>query len=121
MVRTAEDARVALLFRNDSRSVVATDVVERPQLVVAAANNDHRFAGELCGDELSRLLQLIGARHDLPRVAEDRLALQFGDALVHVPGGGNGGGLVQRTPIVVRGDDVVDGEAIKAPDHRVLQ
>ncbi len=67
MIRTAKNARRALLLGHDGRGMVAADVVERTQLVIIAAHDDQRFAGEIGSDILARLLELIRSRHDLPR------------------------------------------------------
>ena len=107
VIRTAKDAGRALRLGHDGRGVMAADVVERAQLVVAAAHDDQRFAGEIACDELAGLLQLIRSRHHLPRAPKDILALQFGDAFVHVPRSRNGVGLLQWALVVVGGEDVV--------------
>ena len=85
MIRTAKNARSALVFGYHRRGVMAADVVERAELIVAVADYDDRLACQLRRDELPGPLQLIGARHDLPGAPKYRLAFQFGDALVHVP------------------------------------
>ena len=87
--------------------MVPADVVERAQLLVAAAHDNKRFAGEIAGDVLAGLLHLVHSRHHLPCAPEYVLALQFGNARVHVPRSREGVRLLQRAPVVVGRKDVV--------------
>ena len=54
------------------------------------------------------LLHLIGARNELPRLAEHVQALKFRDARIDIPGGGDGRSLRQRGAVVVTGEYLLD-------------
>src|SRR5271156_5687596 len=54
----------------DRGGVMAANIVEGAQISVVTPNHDDRLPGRGCGNELSRILHLIGARDELPCLAE---------------------------------------------------
>lgn len=65
------------------------DVKESSQLVVAAANDHNRLAGNLSADVSANLSKLIYSRGYLPRAGERCLQFKILEILVGVPGGRN--------------------------------
>ncbi len=74
MVAALERLAVALGERDLARAVAA-DVVEGAKLSVDAMGDDHRLVEHSDGNEVADPLELIRARHELPRAAEDALLL----------------------------------------------
>jgi len=74
----------------DGGGVVAADIEESAKSAVVAADNDDGFSGDGGRDELSRRLHLFGACDQLPRFTEYAQTLEFGDAGIGIPRGGNG-------------------------------
>src|ERR1700677_4280275 len=70
--------------------VVAANIVEGTQISVVAPNHDDRLTRHGGGNELPRILHLIGARDKLPRLAEYFKPLEFGKSRIHVPPRRNG-------------------------------
>src|SRR2546423_11571523 len=87
--------------------MMAADIKEAAQFVVATANNDNRFTGDLSRYIVAVFVKLISPRGTLPRTAEDRFLFETKDAFVCVPRGGNGRGFGER------------GLGIVALDYRV--
>src|SRR5438552_17590590 len=101
MIRTAHLVRVSGGLSHHRRGVMPADVEESAHDVVVAAHDHDRLAGDFSGDEISRRFQLIDARGELPRTAENRLPLKFEDAFICVPLSWNGGSLSERRVGVV--------------------
>lgn len=108
VIRTVEQRRLSAGLRHYRGGVVAADVIKGAQNAVVTAHYDYGFAGYLSGDEPSRRLYLLGARHWLPSFAEDLQALEFGDARVNVPGRRNGRGLRKRGAVVVIQENLLE-------------
>src|SRR5450631_1154066 len=86
VVRTLQNLRVTTGLSHNGSSMVAADIIEGTQRTVGSANDDDRFSGQPRGYKVSRLLQLIGAGDQLPGLAEDVKALEFGDPRIDIPG-----------------------------------
>ena len=89
--------------------MVTAHVVEGAKHTVSAANHDNGFSSDEGGNELAGRMQLIGTRNELPGLAEDAEAFEFGDARIGIPRCGNGGGLRERCAIIVTGKNLIDG------------
>lgn len=109
VIRTMQVRSVTAGLSHDGSGMVAADIVETAQNSVISANYNNGFTGYAGADKLSGPIQLIGARNELPRLAEYSEALELRNARIDVPRGGNGRSLRQRCPVVVTGEDLVDG------------
>ena len=96
MIRAAKAGRAPVRLGDHGRGVMTADVEEAAQHAIVPANDDHRLASDLTGDELAGLTHLIDAARHMPRPAEDRAAFQIHDARVDVPARGNGRSLRER-------------------------
>jgi len=85
-----QQRRLPTGLSDDGGGVMAANIVEGAQSAVIAANHDNRFTGHESGYELSRRLQLINARDQLPGLAEYAETLKFRKAGIYIPGCGNG-------------------------------
>ena len=81
-------------FGDDGGGVVAADVEEGAELVVVAADDDDGFAGDVGGEEVAGVSELVEAADGLPGAGEDGLFFEGFDLRVAVPGGGDGVGVV---------------------------
>ena len=81
VVRTGEAARLPGVAGDELGAAVATDVLERAELEVVAANDDHLFAGRGREDPRAGRLDLVLATHADEGAIEDCAAL-VGEALV---------------------------------------
>jgi hypothetical protein len=88
---------------------MAANVVESTQNAVMATHHHDGLTGNRGGNELSRILYLIGARDELPSLAEHMQALEFRDARIDIPGGRDGGSLGERSAVIVTGEYLLDG------------
>ena len=95
MIGAAKLLGATLRFRDDGGSMMAADIIESAQLHIFAANYDDGFADNIGGEKLSRGLNLVGAAYGLPGFAEDGGIFELRDAVVEIPGRGNGGGVIQ--------------------------
>ena len=108
MVGTLQNLGVAAGLGNDGRSVVTANVIEGAQGSIGSAHNNDGLSREPRGDEFPWLRELIGAGDELPGLAEDVEALEFGDARIDVPGCRDGGRFRQRGAVVVAGENLID-------------
>ena len=86
MIGTVEKRGVATRLRYDCGGVVAAHIVKGPQDTVSATNHHNGLAGDRCGNELAGSLNLIGARNQLPCLAENVQPLELGNAGIDIPG-----------------------------------
>src|SRR5271154_4294885 len=103
-----QERGMATRLRDNGGGVVTANVVEGTQDGVVATDDDDRFTGDSGGHELPRIFHLIGARDELPRLAEHAQTLDFGNARIDIPGCGDGRGLRQRGLVVVTGEYPLD-------------
>jgi len=96
VIRAAEILGAALRFGDDGGGVVATDVVKSAKCAVMATRDDDGFAGEIGGEEISFVCDLIEAASDLPGVGENGFLFEACDAGIEIPGRGNGPGCFER-------------------------
>ena len=108
VVGAAELFGAALEFGDYGGGMVAADVVEGAELGIVAADDDDGFAGDIGGEELAFLADLVGPSDYMPGSAEDTHAFEFFDAFVPIPGGWDRGGFFERVAGVVEIEDVLD-------------
>ncbi len=109
MIRASQVGGAPFRRGGHGRGVVAADIEEAAQLVVAPADQDDRFAGRgFAGDVLARPPKLVNSTRNLPGTREHRPALQVQHARVRVPLRGNRGRVCQRCVALVASDDVCD-------------
>ena len=108
VIGTMQKRGVAARLSYHRSGVMAANVVEGAQDAVVTTDDNDGLASNGCGNELSRTFHLIGARNELPRFAEHVQALQFRNARIDIPGGGNGGSLRERSVVVVTGEYLLD-------------
>ena len=70
VIRAMQKRGASAGLRHDGGRVVATNVVESPQHVVVAADNDYRFPCDSSADELAWRFHLIRVRDELPSLAK---------------------------------------------------
>jgi len=99
----------AVGFGDDGCGVVSTDVEEGAESMVIAADDDDGFAGDVGGEEVAFVLELVEAADGLPGAGEDGLFFERFDLRVAVPGSGDGIGVVKGIVRIVEGEEVVDG------------
>src|SRR5580700_5134457 len=90
VIGTMQERSLAAGFGHDRSGVVAANIVESAQSAVVSANHDNRLTGDGGGDELTGRFHLLGARDELPGLAEHAHAFEIGDARIDVPGCRNG-------------------------------
>mgnify|MGYP003694199801 CR=1 FL=1 len=110
MVRTTQLRRATFGCSHNGGSMMSTDIEKRAQLIVIAANQDHRFASDFSSDVIAGMHELIDARCELPGLTEDSLPFKFEKAQVRVPGGGNCRGFSESRAGIVTVDDL--GESV---------
>jgi hypothetical protein len=71
---------------------MTADVVEPPELLVGAANDDERFADQPGGEVVSGVGDLVMVSDHLPGAGEDLLILQDGDGRIAIKKGGKSRG-----------------------------
>ena len=86
----------ALSFCDHGSRVVAADIEEGAQGSVVGAYDHDGLTGNVGGEELARIADLIEPACDLPCGAEDVCAFEFFDARVTIPGCRDGRGALQR-------------------------
>src|SRR5262249_26916391 len=86
--------------------VMAADVVEGAQETVFGANDNERLTRELGGEKLADVADLIKPANHLPAPAEDAGTLEFGDARVEIPGGGDGRGFFETVVWIIEVQNV---------------
>src|SRR5258705_12670356 len=86
--------------------MMAADIKEAAHFVVAPANNDNRFTGDLSRYIVAALVKLISPRGNLPRTAKGRFLFETKDAFVCVPRGRNCRGFGERGVWIVALDDL---------------
>src|SRR3954465_3855940 len=89
-VRTLQDGGLAARLCNHGSRVVAAYVVESAQFLIGAAHDNDWLARQPGGYKISGAAQLLGPRHQLPRLAENVEPLKFRNARIGVPGRRNG-------------------------------
>jgi len=114
VVAATEPPGVSLRLGDDARCPVTADVEEGAEVAHVVPQHEHRLAGDVSGDEVPRLLQLIHPGDELPAVAEDAAALQRVDPRVAVPGRGQRAGPLQRNGRVERRQELLE-RVVHAP------
>src|SRR5258708_25336427 len=70
MIRTLQHRGVAAWLRDHRGGVMAADVIKSAQGVIASANYHDWFFGDPCRNKIAGIVKLIGARDELPCLAE---------------------------------------------------
>src|SRR5208283_4532215 len=110
VIRTMQNRCLSAGLGRHGCGVMPAYVVKRAQHAVVAAHGYQRFAGNGGGYKLAGLLDLVDASQHLPGARKNRLPLQFRDALIHIPGLGNGGRFREGRLRVVAGDDFFNAQ-----------
>ena len=105
VIRALQTHRRAARLSHDSGGVVTADVEKSAQLAILPADHENRLSRNFSGDVLPRRGDLFRSSDHLPGAAENRIALQIGDAFVGVPGTRNGRSLTERLLGVKIGND----------------
>jgi hypothetical protein len=108
VIRAAQDRAGPLGLHGDLGGVVATNIEERAEDAVLAADDDDGLSGDSRREELARRLHLRGATGKVPVAGEDRVSLEGIHARVDVPGRGDGEGPREIGGGVIGADDVGD-------------
>lgn len=95
------------MFCDHSCGVMPADVIEGAQNPVRAADNDKRFAIEICREKFARFRNLIDAADHLPRSMEDCALLQFRDARIGIPRRRNSISMRKRCTSVISVNDIL--------------
>jgi len=66
--------------------VVAANVVEGAEMAVGAADGENGFAGEVGGEVVAGVRDLVGAAYGLPVGAKDVAVFELLDGGIEVPG-----------------------------------
>ena len=85
VIGTMQNRRLAARLGHHRRRMMPAHVVKRSQHAIAAPHSDDGLARNGCGHKLSRLCHLRSPAQHLPRLRKNRLPLQFGNALIHIP------------------------------------
>src|ERR1019366_1386854 len=101
VIGAAENRGIAFGLGDDRGGMMTANVVKRAKLTVGGAHDYQRLARELRGYKLSGALQLVNPGNDLPRSAEDILALKARDPVIDVPRSRYGVGLCEWALIVI--------------------
>ena len=96
VIRAAHLVRASFRFRHHRRGVMAADVEESAQDIVAASHGDNWLAGDFGGYVITGFGELISARGKMPGTRKDRFLLKLKDAYVRVPGRRDGPRLSER-------------------------
>src|SRR5207247_7250786 len=104
VVRTAHLRSVAGGLSHYRCGVMTTSIKESVDLIVISAHDYDRLAGNFRRDVIARIRELIAARSDVPRAAEDRLLLQRKNPFVGIPSSRDRRGLVERKRGIVTVD-----------------
>jgi hypothetical protein len=82
---------------HDRRSVVPTHIEESAQFAIVPADYYQWFACQLCCEKRAGPCHLVHAPDRNPISPKDLFALQAFDALIQIPGCGNGISLLERS------------------------
>ena len=90
VIRAAEILGATFRFGDHGGGVMPADIIKSAENSVVAAGNDNGFTGEVCGEEITFVLDLIGASGNLPVSGKNRFVLQASNARIEIPRRGDG-------------------------------